>query len=81
MNNRALGVLLVGLSLLTGVIAYSIGELITAIKMSAAHVSASISGADGPGIGWGGNPILTTVPILAIAICILLGFVVLLKRN
>ncbi|WLR46469.1 hypothetical protein LC065_12900 [Halobacillus litoralis] len=76
MNHRALGMLLIGLSLLTGVIVYSIGELITAIKMSAAHVSSSISGADGPGIGWGGNPVLTTGPIIAIACCMILGFVI-----
>ncbi|MGR9047622.1 hypothetical protein ACQ4XT_03075 [Halobacillus faecis] len=80
MNNRAIGILLIGLSLLTGVIVYSFGELITAIKTSAAHVSASISGGDGPGIGWGGNPLLTTLPMLSIAICILLGFVI-MKRN
>lgn len=80
MNNRALGILLIGLSLLTGVIAYSIGELITAIKMSAAHVSASISGADGPAIGWGGNPILTTVPMLTIVVCIILGVVVFKRK-
>ncbi|WP_431803458.1 hypothetical protein [Halobacillus andaensis] len=73
MYNRGLGILLIGLSLLTGVITYSLGELITAIKTSAAHVSASISGADGPSIGWGGNELLTTTPMLIIAICILAG--------
>ncbi|MGR9049597.1 hypothetical protein ACQ4XT_13310 [Halobacillus faecis] len=60
---------------MTGVLVYSIAELITAIKISAAHVVSSISGEDGPAIGWGGNPVLTNGPMISIASCMILGFV------
>ncbi|TKD71237.1 hypothetical protein [Pseudalkalibacillus hwajinpoensis] len=80
MNNRGVGILLIGFSLLTGVITYSVGELVIAIKQSAAHVSASISGANGPAIGWGGNPLLSQMPVLTIASSIILGLI-LIKRN
>ena len=79
MNNRIVGLFLIGLTLLTAVIAYSIGELIDAIKASSAFVAGSISGSGGGQLSWGGNPI-SNVPIILILISFFIG-IFLFKRN
>ena len=79
MNNRIVGLFLIGLTLLTAVIAYSIGELIDAIKASSAFVAGSISGGGGGQLSWGGNPI-SNVPIILILISFFIG-IFLFKRN
>lgn len=47
LKNRVAGLLLIGPSLLTTVIAYSLGELINAIKSSSTHIAGTISGNGG----------------------------------
>ncbi|SOC40271.1 hypothetical protein [Ureibacillus acetophenoni] len=81
MNNRVAGLLLIGLSLLTAVIAYSLGELIDAIKASSAHIAGTISGGGGTSLAWGGNPPLSVVPIILIIISVVIGFYLISKRG
>ena len=79
MNNRIVGLFLIGLTLLTAVIAYSIGELIDAIKASSAFLAGTISGGGGGQLSWGGNPI-SIVPIILICISFVIG-IFLFKRS
>ncbi|CQR48185.1 hypothetical protein BN1058_02534 [Paraliobacillus sp. PM-2] len=80
MNNRVAGLLLIGLSLLTAVIAYSLGELIDTIKASSAHIAGVISGSGSSSLAWGGNPPVSIVPIILIIISLFIG-VYLLKQD
>ena len=80
MNNRIVGLFLISLTLLTAVIAYSIGELIDAIKASSAYIAGTISESGGGNLSWGGNPPVSIVPILLIMVSFVIG-VFLLRRN
>lgn len=80
MNNRIVGLFLIGLTLLTVVIAYSIGELIDAIKVSSAFVAGSISGSGGGQLDWGGDPI-STIPILLILISLIIGIILFIRNE
>ncbi|WP_047155489.1 hypothetical protein [Aneurinibacillus tyrosinisolvens] len=79
MNNRVAGLLLIGLSLLTTVIAYSFGQLIDAIKASSAHLAGVISGGGGSTLGWGGFPI--SVLAIVLILCSIGIGIYLIKSN
>lgn len=67
MKARIAGILLIGFSLLTAVIAYSFNLLIDAIKNSASVVSGA-----GGSLAWGGQ-VIPTLSIVLIVLCIGLG--------
>lgn len=79
MDNRIVGLFLIGLTLLTAVIAYSVGELMDAIKASSAYVAGSITGGGGQ-LDWGGGPI-STIPIILILISLIIGIIIFIRNE
>lgn len=82
LNNRGLGVLLIGVSLLTSVIVYALGEVVVAIKRSVAFLTHYLSETPGgPSLSYGQNNLLSSIPLLVISISVLLGLFLIVKKD
>lgn len=74
MNNKISGLLLIGLSLLTAVIAYGFDQLSNAVKKSAGFIKAG-------GSIDSSNPSVPTVSIFLIAISIIIGIIIFMDKK
>ncbi|MDP4551420.1 hypothetical protein Q9251_11060 [Alkalihalobacillus macyae] len=73
MNNSVAGLLLIGFSLLTAVVAYGFDQLSNAVKKSAGFIN------NGGSIAYR-DPIVPQIPIILILITVLIGVYIIIKK-